>query len=174
MSNLMLRFWWIHIFCTCSKLPNKMNTLKNNQRKQSSTDLASWFSHMLIMDPLHGFLFLKKIWNLNFKKLKTYSLLPRFTSGISYPSNWLPVSDRVEYYIANTVFKYWNGIIPGYIYIHEIFNPSLRRYRTRTQMALDIPLGKTNTGQKSLSFSEPKIWSKIGLASKMLERRLLL
>ena len=26
--------------------------------------------------------------------------------------NWLPVSDRVEYYIANTVFKYWNGIVP--------------------------------------------------------------
>ena len=29
--------------------------------------------------------------------------------------NWLPVSDRVEYCIANTVFKYWNGLVPGYI-----------------------------------------------------------
>ena len=29
--------------------------------------------------------------------------------------NWLPVSDRVEYCIANTVFKYWNGFVPGYI-----------------------------------------------------------
>ena len=24
--------------------------------------------------------------------------------------NWLPVSNRVEYCIANTVFKYWNGL----------------------------------------------------------------
>ena len=29
-------------------------------------------------------------------------------------------------------------------------------------MALDIPLQKTNTGQKSLSFLGPKKWSKIG------------
>ena len=41
-------------------------------------------------------------------------------------------------------------------------------------MALDIPLRKTNTGQKTLSFLGPKIWSKLGLVSKMLERRLLL
>ena len=73
--------------------------------------------------------------------------------------NWLPVSDRVEYCIANTVFQYWNGIVPGYI--NEIFRPSLCRYSTRLQMALDIPLPKTNTGQKSISFLGPKIWSKI-------------
>ena len=73
--------------------------------------------------------------------------------------NWLPVSDRVECCIANTVFKYWNGIVPGYI--HEMFKPSLRRYNTRSQMALDIPLWRTNTRQKSLSFLGPKIWSKI-------------
>ena len=64
--------------------------------------------------------------------------------------NWLPVSDRVEYCITNTVFKYWNGIVPGYV--HEMFKPSLCKYSTRSQMALDIPLWKTNTGQKSLSF----------------------
>ena len=29
-------------------------------------------------------------------------------------------------------------------------------------MALDIPLRKTNAGQKSLSFLGPKMWSKIG------------
>ena len=86
--------------------------------------------------------------------------------------NWLPVSDRVEYCIANTVFKYWNGIAPEYI--HEIFKPSLCRCSTRSQMALDIPLWKTNTGKKSLSFLGPKIWSKLALVSKMLEHHLLL
>ena len=78
--------------------------------------------------------------------------------------NRLPVCDRVEYGIANTVFKYWNRIVPGYI--HEIFKPSLCRYSTRSQMALDIPLLKTNTGQKSLSFLGPKIWSNIGPSIK--------
>ena len=28
---------------------------------------------------------------------------------------WLPVSDRVEYCIAKIVFKYSNGIVPGYM-----------------------------------------------------------
>ena len=50
--------------------------------------------------------------------------------------NWVPVSNRLEHCIANTVYKYWNGIVPGYI--HEIFKPSLCRYSTRSQMALDI------------------------------------
>ena len=70
---------------------------------------------------------------------------------------WLLVSDRVEYCISSTVFKYWNGIVPGYIY--EIFKPSLCRYSTRSQMALYIPLRKKNTRQKSLSFFGPKIRS---------------
>ena len=42
-----------------------------------------------------------------------------------------------------------------------MFKPSLCRYITRSQMALDIPLQKANTGQKSLYFLGPKIWSKI-------------
>ena len=78
--------------------------------------------------------------------------------------NWLPVSDRVEYCIANTVFKYWNGIVPGYI--HEMFKPSLCRYSTRSQMALNIPLRKTISEQKSLSFLGPKIWSTIDPSNK--------
>ena len=52
-----------------------------------------------------------------------YTFLPKFTSDISTdPShfkkiNWLPVSDRVEYSIVNTIFKYWNAIVPGYIFM---------------------------------------------------------
>ena len=99
-----------------------------------------------------------------------YSLLPKFTPEISYrPShfrkiNWLPVSCRVKYCIANTVFKYWNGIVPGYVL--EIFKPSPCRYTTRLQIALSILLRRINTGQKSLSFLGPKILSKIGPSIK--------
>ena len=69
----------------------------------------------------------------------------------------------VEHSIANTVFKYWNGIVQGY---HEMFKLLLCRYSTRSQMVLDIPLRKTNAGQKSSSFLGPKIWSKIGPSIK--------
>ena len=78
--------------------------------------------------------------------------------------NWLPVSDRVKHCIVNTVFKHWNGIVAGYI--HEMFKLSLCRYSTRLQMALEIPLKKTNTGQIDLSFSGRKLWSKIGPSIK--------
>ena len=61
--------------------------------------------------------------------------------------SWLPVSDRVEYCIANTAFKYWNGIVRGYI--HKMFKPSLCRHSTRLQMALDIPLQKKIQGKKA-------------------------
>ena len=43
-----------------------------------------------------------------------------------------------------------------------MFKPSLCRYSTRAQMTLEIPLRKTNKGQKSFSFLGPKILSKVG------------
>ena len=45
--------------------------------------------------------------------------------------------------------------------ICKMFKPSFLIHSTRSQMSLDIPLRKKNTGQKRLSFFGPKIWSKI-------------
>ena len=81
--------------------------------------------------------------------------------------NWLPVELRVELCTATSVFKYWNGLTPSYF--NEIFKPSLNRYNTRSQMALDIPLRKTVLGQKSISFLGPKIWSKVNNNLKTLK-----
>ena len=64
--------------------------------------------------------------------------------------NNLPQSSEEEYFVANTIFKYWIGIVLGYI--HEMFKLSLCRCSTRSQMALNIPLQKTNIEQKSLFF----------------------
>ena len=44
-----------------------------------------------------------------------------------------------------------------------MFKPSSSRYRTRSKMALEIHLRKTNAGPKSLSFLGQKIWFKIDL-----------
>ena len=47
-----------------------------------------------------------------------------------------------------------------------MFKLSICRYSTRPHMTLDLPLRKTNTGQKSLSFLGTKIWSKIDPSMK--------
>ena len=73
--------------------------------------------------------------------------------------NWLPVKERAEQRIATSVFKYWKGTTPSYF--NELFVPSPNRYNTRLQMALDIPLRKSNIGQKNLSFLGPSVWNKL-------------
>ena len=78
--------------------------------------------------------------------------------------NWLLASDKVKYCMANTIFMCWHGIVP--VYIHKIFKSWLCRYNRRSQIALDIPLRKTNTGRKGFSFLGPKIWSKINPSVK--------
>ena len=77
----------------------------------------------------------------------------------SRTTNWLPVERRVEICTSTTVFKYWKGIAPSYL--NDMFMPLLNNYNTRSQMALDIPLCRTNKGQKSMSFLGPKIWNKV-------------
>ena len=52
-----------------------------------------------------------------------------------------------------------------------MFKPSFCRYSTTSQMALDIPLRKTNTGRKSLSFLGPEILSEIGANIKNVRTR---
>ena len=73
--------------------------------------------------------------------------------------NWLPTKSRVDQRIATNVFKYWQQTTPSYV--NEIFVPSKNSYNTRSQMPLDIPLRKTETGQKNISFLGPYIWNKL-------------
>ena len=74
---------------------------------------------------------------------------------------------RVELSTETSVYKYWNRLAPSYF--NDLFTPSLNRYNTRSQMALDIPLRKTALGQKNISFLGPKIWSKISNDLKVVK-----
>ena len=58
----------------------------------------------------------------------------------------------------NKLASGWTGIAPSYL---NMFMPSLNNYKTRSQMALDIPLCRTNKGQKGMSFLGPKIRNRI-------------
>ena len=73
--------------------------------------------------------------------------------------NWLPVQCRVDLCTSITVFKYWKGIAP--FYLNDMVISSLNNYNTRSQMALDIPLCRTNKGQRNMSFDGPKICNKV-------------
>ena len=56
-------------------------------------------------------------------KLQIYSFLPKFTCKISYRSIALKKNKlasgycKVENCIAHVVFKHWNGIVPGYVFM---------------------------------------------------------
>ena len=96
-----------------------------------------------------------------------FGFTPLFHIGATYfrKINWLPVFERVESCIVTTDFKYQIEIVPSYI--NDMFQSSLNRYSTRSKMALDIPLRKTNTGgQQALSFLGPKIWTEISHSTK--------
>ena len=44
--------------------------------------------------------------------------------------------------------------------------PSLNNYNTRSHMTLNIPLCRTNNGQKNMSFLDLKIWKKLSSKKK--------
>ena len=73
--------------------------------------------------------------------------------------NWLPTQERVEHRVATILFKYWNGTSP--FYVNKLFVPSRDIYKTGSYMALEIPLRKSNFGQKSISFMGSSTWNKL-------------
>ena len=65
----------------------------------------------------------------------------------------------VELCTSTTVFKCWKGIAPSSL--NHVLMPSLNNYNTKLWILLDIPLCRTDKGQKSMSFLGPKIWNKV-------------
>ena len=92
--------------------------------------------------------------------------LPKFISEISYRSILLQNEQNTTE--QNTVLRMLllsNG--------KELYQDTFMKclsllciYSTSSQIALDIPLWKTNTGQKRLSLLGPIIWSKINPSIK--------
>ena len=124
------------------------------------------FSHVLIIDVPNGFLFQKNL-KLSFQKAQekciqfSLNLSPR---SLVDPSH-LPLNGFRLMAKQNTVLRILflsTGVEWRYTqrYIHKMFKPSPSTYSTRSKMALEIPLWKTNTEQKSFSFLGPKILSK--------------
>ena len=80
--------------------------------------------------------------------------------------NLLPIKERVEKCIATKVFSYWKRTFP--LYVNELFVLSRNTYNTRSHMALEISLKKSNLGQKSISFIGSSFWNKLSNNLKAL------
>ena len=55
-------------------------------------------------------------------------------------------------------FKYWKWTLS--FYTNQLFVLSTNRNKTRLHMAWEIPLAKSDVGQKSISFFRASIWNK--------------
>ena len=63
--------------------------------------------------------------------------------------NWLPKKEGVKQHDATKVFKYWKN---SPFYVNEPFVPSRNICKTRSHMALEILLRKSNLGQRAFHF----------------------
>ena len=75
--------------------------------------------------------------------------------------NWLPISERVNQFIAVSVYKFSNDLAPKYM--EDIFKKSNNTHRTRytNETKLDIPMRKHEYGKNCLSYLGATIWNNL-------------
>ena len=73
--------------------------------------------------------------------------------------NWLPISDRVDQFIAVSAYKFFNNQAP--IYMEDVFKKQStnRSSRFTHESKLYLPLRKHDYGQNCLSYRGATIWN---------------
>ena len=73
--------------------------------------------------------------------------------------NWLPIQERVDQFIAVSVYKFSNNLAPKYM--GDIFNRTQNRQRTRCadEYRISIPYRKHDYGKNCLSYLGATIWN---------------
>lgn len=56
----------------------------------------------------------------------------------------------------------------GQFHVNELFLPSRNIYKTGSHMPFEIPLRKSNSSQKRVSFMGPSLWNKLSNEVKIL------
>ena len=82
--------------------------------------------------------------------------------------NWLPITDRVDPFIAVSTYKFSKGLAPKYM--DDVFkkNSSLNQRNTRysDESMLSIPHRKNDYGKKCLSYRGANIWNSLEISIK--------
>ena len=111
--------------------------------------------------------------NLKIKLRKAQNKYIRFCLNLPLRSRINPTLFRKNKVMLFLWISFLSTSMERYRIIHEIFELLLLGYSTGSQMPLDIPLRKTNTGQERLSFFGQKIWSRINPSNKNVKQRFL-
>ena len=113
---------------------------------------------------------LKKKLQIAQNKCVRYCLYLGNREGIRYKHfkemNWLPISERVDQFIAVSVYKFSKGLAP--VYMEDVFkkNPSLRCTRFSDESKLSIPNRNHNYGKNCLSYRGATIWNSLEIKIK--------
>ena len=81
--------------------------------------------------------------------------------------NWPTISDIIRNETATTMYKSINGLVPEYLSNLFVKNSSRNvRELRNTETDLWLPLRKTKSGQRAISFRGPKLWNHLELDLK--------
>ena len=85
---------------------------------------------------------------------------------VLYELHWLPVSYRINYKVATTVFKCLNNMAPEYL--AELLSQKRVRRSLRSSstaaVTLEIPLTKSKMGDKAFSVIGPTLWNDLPIS----------
>ena len=80
--------------------------------------------------------------------------------------NWLPIHERVSQCSLGSIYKFFTRNCPNYFV--EIYVPLETKgvHTCSSYQKLNVPHGKTNVGQKALSYVGPSLWNNLNKARR--------
>ena len=82
---------------------------------------------------------------------------------------WLPIREKLILNDATMVHKCINNLVPDYLADKFILRSQVHNRQTRSSGALDIPLCRLLTGQRSFAFRGAKLWYSLNNNIKSLK-----
>ena len=82
---------------------------------------------------------------------------------------WLPIREKLILNDATMMHKCINKLVPDYLADMFRLRSQIHSRQTRSSGALDIPLCRLSTGQRSLAFRGAKLWNSLNDNIKALK-----
>ena len=81
-------------------------------------------------------------------------------TGLMKDLHWLPVESRIEFKVLVLVYKYQNGLGPGYLTDMVTTYTPVRSLRSSTQRMLVVPRTRLKTvSDRAFSVAGPSVWN---------------
>ena len=93
---------------------------------------------------------------INSKRFRTLRV-----ASLGEPDQWLPVRDQLYYRQAIMCFKCMTGSAPGYLTEQFIKHCDVSKRSPRNAQALDIPLFRSASGQKTFYYQAVSLWNSL-------------